>query len=98
MSKLPSPRRENVQLQLFALTKVPLIFFCRPSIVASSQRSVEIRVPLFRNTKNHWNSMYFGAIAAGMDVAGGWMAFEKSQANPVSLLFKDFKAEFYRLV
>jgi hypothetical protein len=42
--------------------------------------------------------MYFGALAAGADCAGGFMAMKIAYEEklPINILFKDFKAEFLR--
>ena len=42
--------------------------------------------------------MYFGALCVGADCAGGLIAYRQIQKSgkPVSLIFKDFKAEFLK--
>ena len=42
--------------------------------------------------------MYFGALAAGADCAGGFMAMKiaHDQNLPVNIVFKDFYADFVR--
>lgn len=90
--------KSTLELYLFGLFKVPMIFFCRPRIVTFNDEGVEVRIPLRRRTKNHLNSMYFGALAVGADVAGGFIAYDqiKRSGNKVSLVFKDFTAIFYK--
>ncbi|MFC1593662.1 DUF4442 domain-containing protein, partial [Candidatus Neomarinimicrobiota bacterium] len=54
--------------------------------------------PFKRRNKNHLKSMYFGALAVGADVSGGVLAMHlisKSGRN-ISLVFKDFKADFLK--
>ncbi|WP_434361470.1 DUF4442 domain-containing protein [Parasalinivibrio latis] len=93
---LSSLKHANRMLNLFGFFKVPLIWLCRPKILHLDQEKVVVRIPLKRVTKNHLNSMYFGALAIGADVAGGFMAMDKAESRGVkiSLAFKAVKAEF----
>lgn len=95
---LSSVRRANLYLNLFGFSKVPLIWLCRPKILAIDDKHVEVKIPLRRRTKNHLNSMYFGALAVGADVAGGFLAMSKAkdQGERISLAFKGVKAEFLK--
>lgn len=90
--------KANFYLNYFGFLKVPLIWYCRPQILSLNERSVEIRIPLKRRNKNHLNSMYFGVLAVGADVAGGFMAMHKAQrrGKPISLAFKGVNAEFFK--
>ncbi len=66
-----------------------------PKIIAIDSKHVEVRIPLRRRTKNHLNSMYFGALAVGADVAGGFCDEQSSgKGEAISLAFKGVKAEF----
>ena len=88
--------KANLYLKFFGLIKIPLLWFCRPKIITLSSNLVEIKIPLRRRTKNHLNSMYFGALSVGADITGGFLAMmciQKSKRN-VALIFKDFKAIF----
>ncbi|MDF2152127.1 DUF4442 domain-containing protein [Vibrio sp. CAU 1672] len=91
-------RQANLYLNLFGFTKVPLIWLCRPKIIAIDDQHVEVVIPLKRRTKNHLNSMYFGALAVGADVAGGFLAMSKAkeQGEKISLAFKGVKADFFK--
>jgi len=88
----------NWQLLLFGLTKVPLIFYCRPKVVSISDSRLEIKIKLNRRTKNHLNSMYFGVLSVGADVTGGFLAMKPIQASKskINLIFKDFHADFLK--
>ncbi|NOF59269.1 DUF4442 domain-containing protein, partial [Vibrio cholerae] len=70
--------KANLCLNLFGFFKVPLIWACRPKILSLNDQAVEVRIPLKRRNKNHLNSMYFGVLAVGADVAGGYMAMHKA--------------------
>ena len=90
--------KANLYLKIFGLTKIPLLWFCRPKIISLNTKSVEIKIPLRRRTKNHLNSMYFGALSVGADITGGFLAMmciQKSKQK-VALIFKDFKADFLK--
>ncbi|HUP57332.1 MAG TPA: DUF4442 domain-containing protein [Bdellovibrionota bacterium] len=81
-----------------SLAKIPLLFFTAPSVVEVSERRAEIRIPLNWRTKNHLGCMYFGALAVGADCAGGLIAWNliETSGEKMSLIFKDFKAEFLK--
>ncbi|ANQ17168.1 DUF4442 domain-containing protein [Vibrio parahaemolyticus] len=95
---LSAVRRANLYLKVFGFTKVPLIWLCRPKIIDIDDKHVEVKIPLRKRTKNHLNSMYFGALAVGADVAGAFLAMSKAQekGEPISLAFKGVKAEFLK--
>ena len=85
-------------LRTFGLFKVPLILFCNPKVLKIDSKSCEILIPLNYRTKNHLNSMYFGTLAVGADVAGGLLAMNhiRESKKNVSLVFKDFTANFLK--
>ena len=85
-------------LRIFSFKKVPMIFYTKPWIQSLSLNRIEVVVPLNRKTKNHLNSMYFGALCVGADVAGGFLALSiiQNKKKNVSIIFKDFKAEFLK--
>ncbi|PKF78069.1 DUF4442 domain-containing protein [Vibrio sp. vnigr-6D03] len=91
-------QKANFYLNTFGFFKVPLIWLCRPKILVLNEKTVEVRIPLKKRTKNYLNSMYFGALAIGADVAGGFMAMGKAQerGGKVSLAFKGVKGEFLK--
>ncbi|HEY9839222.1 MAG TPA: DUF4442 domain-containing protein [Candidatus Obscuribacterales bacterium] len=89
---------ENTFLQLFGLSKVPVLFFLQPRVVELSDTTCVIKIPLNWRSRNHLKCMYFGALASGADCAGGFMAMKIAYEEklPVNILFKDFKADFLR--
>lgn len=90
--------KANLYLNYFGLMKVPLIWYCRPKVMSLNQQTVVVKIPFRRRNKNHLNSLYFGVMAVGADVAGGFMAMHKAQqrGGHVSLAFKAVKAEFLK--
>jgi acyl-coenzyme A thioesterase PaaI-like protein len=89
---------ETTRLRLWALTKIPLLFFLRPSVVEAREGRTVIRIPLSRRSRNHLGSMYFGALCAGADLAGALTAMRRIEASGrrISLIFKDLKAQFFK--
>tara|TARA_B100000749_G_C18450136_1_gene476095 strand:+ start:56386 stop:56898 length:513 start_codon:yes stop_codon:yes gene_type:complete len=98
VSHLPEDLKNNAFLNIFSLSKIPLLFFCRPKVVQLTDEDCQVLIPLSRRTKNHLNAMYFGALAVGADTAGGLAAMREimESGEKVSLVFKDFKAEFLK--
>ena len=95
---ISSLTKYNLYLKFFGLTKIPLLWFCRPKIIHLDEKSVEIKIPLKRRTKNHLGSMYFGALSVGADITGGFLAMIciQNSKRKVALIFKDFKADFLK--
>jgi acyl-coenzyme A thioesterase PaaI-like protein len=96
--RLSAVTQANLYLKAFGVTKVPLLGFISPTVLELSDSRCEIKIPLNYRTKNHLGSLYFGVLSAGADVAGGLMAMRLIQASgqPVSLVFKDFHADFLK--
>ena len=90
--------KTNRLIRLFGLTKVPMIWYCRPKVIEHTDEKIEIRIPLKRRTKNHLGSMYFGVLAVGADITGGFLAMDPIQESGrnIALIFKDFKADFLK--
>lgn len=91
--------KETFWLRAFGFTKVPLIFYTGASVVSLTDESCEISIPFAKRNKNHLNSMYFGVLCVGADVAGGIIAarlLQKVKTGKGSLIFKDFKANFMK--
>ncbi|MDA0153742.1 DUF4442 domain-containing protein [Vibrio sp. Makdt] len=95
---LTSLQKANFYLSMFGFFKVPLIWLCRPKLLVLDNERVEVKIPLRRRTKNHLNSMYFGVLAVGADVAGGFLAMSKSQqqGEKISLAFKEVTGNFLK--
>lgn len=98
LESLPLGIRETFYLRAFGFFKVPLLYFTKPTVVELTDQRCVIKIPLNRRTKNHLDSMYFGALSVGADCAGGLMAMSQIRAkgNQVSLVFKDFQAQFLK--
>lgn len=97
-NNLPKKYQDTVFVRLFGLMKVPLIFWVSPTVVTMNDQECVIKIPLTRRTKNHLNSMYFGVLCTGADIAGGLVAMNEisTSKKKVALSFKDFKADFLK--
>ncbi len=95
---LPPLWKSRLILKALGLLKVPMIGWSRASLTEMTDERCVVTIPLRRRTKNHVNSMYFGALAVGADLAGGLLAFTWIQRidSRVVLVFKDFRADFLR--
>lgn len=83
---------------LMGLFKIPMIGYLKPKVLSISEDAVSVKIRLRRRSKNHLNSMYFGALAVGADLCAGLHAFyftKKMQKN-VSFAFKSMDAEFLK--
>ncbi|MBI2786983.1 MAG: DUF4442 domain-containing protein [Legionella longbeachae] len=80
----------------FSHFKVPLIGYLKPRLVKLNDTEIVICLPLNRRSRNHLNSMYFGALAVGADLAGGLHGFYHADQKQckASLVFKSFQAQF----
>lgn len=85
-------------LWTFGRFKVPLIGYLNPRLIRISDEDIVIQLKLNRRSKNHLDSMYFGALAVGADLAGGLHGFYHAWRARVkiSLAFKSFEAHFLR--
>ncbi len=90
--------KDTLYLRAYTLLRIPLIAYMRPSVVQMDDHRCVVRIPLTRRTRNHLETMYFGALCAGADVAGGIIAMRRIQqaGSQVHFLFKDFRAEFLK--
>jgi acyl-coenzyme A thioesterase PaaI-like protein len=88
----------NLILTIFGFFKIRMIGFVSPKVLAFDNEKLIIKVPLNRRTKNHLNSMYFGALATGADLAGGAIALNAiyRQKVNVSFVFASMRAEFFK--
>lgn len=98
INKLPDSMKEQARLKFFGMVDVPMIGYCKPQLIQLDQNICQIKFPLNRRTKNHLNCMYFGALSCGADITGGLAAMKviNESGENVSLVFKDFKADFLK--
>ncbi len=91
---------QKIRWKLFLLGKfgIPMLGFARPKLLSIDEDEVRMMIKLRRRTKNHLNSMYFGALAVGADTAAGLHAFYLSESNGIklSLAFKAVEGQFLK--
>ncbi len=89
--------KETALVRLLGL-RIPVLLFLGPRVLELDDAGCAVSIPLGFRSKNHLGSMYFGALCAGADLAGGLNAFRAIQAGHrgVKLVFKDVRADFLK--
>jgi acyl-coenzyme A thioesterase PaaI-like protein len=90
--------KETALVRLLGLAKIPMLFYVGPQVLELDDRKAVIKIPLGYRTRNHVGAMYFGALAAGADCAGGLLAMKlvRSEYRRHVVLFKDLRADFLK--
>ena len=98
MDKQKLLKKMKWQVFLLGKFKIPLLGYTRVKLVEINDTTSIVKIKLKRRTKNHLNSMYFGALAIGADVAGGIHAFyfAQLQNKKVKFAFKGMSCEFIK--
>jgi len=91
-----SEMRRN--LFLMGFLKIPMLGRLHPKLLHIDDEKIVLKIKLRRRSKNHLNSMYFGALAIGADCASGLHAFyfAKKYNRQISFVFKSMSAEFIK--
>ncbi|HET7826523.1 MAG TPA: DUF4442 domain-containing protein, partial [Anaeromyxobacter sp.] len=89
--------KETALLRLVGL-RIPVLLFLGPRVLELDDDRCAIEIPLGWRSKNHLiGSMYFGALCAGADLAGGFPAAMIIRKNPdLRLVFGEMRAEFLK--
>lgn len=89
--------KETAAVRLLGL-KIPVLLFLGPRVMRLDERGCAVKIPFGWRSRNHVGSMYFGALCAGADLAGGLPAARLiwDRHRRVSLVFADLKAEFLK--
>jgi acyl-coenzyme A thioesterase PaaI-like protein len=91
-------KKYGMMLRLMGIFRIPMIGYVKPRLLHIDDDNVLVKIRLRRRTRNHLNSMYFGALAVGADVTAGLHAFyfcDELNVRP-SFAFKGMKAEFLK--
>lgn len=91
--------KATLALRAFGWARIPMIAWLQPTVIEVSDARLVVKLPLDWRSRNHLNSMYFGALAVGADCACGLLAMrhvERHKAAEISLIFKDFSAQFHK--
>lgn len=100
--KLTGMINKNLKLtffvNLYGLLKIPLVLFVNPRVVLMSAQKFIIKIPLNFRTKNHLNSMYFGAMGVGaeLSIAGPAVILIHESKMKIDFVFKDFQASYLK--
>jgi acyl-coenzyme A thioesterase PaaI-like protein len=89
--------RETLFVRLFSL-RVPVLLFLGPRVERLDDERCEVSLRLRWRSRNHVGSMYFGALCAGADLAGGLAAARliRERHPRVSLIFADVRGQFLK--
>jgi hypothetical protein len=89
--------KETALVRLLGL-RIPLLLVIRPRVIELDEDGCAVLVPLTFMTKNHLiGAMYFGALCAGADLAGGLPAARLMlRHRRMKLVFADLRAEFLK--
>ena len=98
LKNVPEVTKATWKLRAFALLKIPMIAFLGPRVTEINSGRISITIPLGYRSRNHLKSMYFGALAAGADLAIGLLAMKniEESGEKIQLIFKDFSAEYLK--
>jgi len=95
-----SPLLKKLRWKLFLLGmfKIPMLGRLRPELELINDEKVQLKIKLKKRSKNHLNSMYFAALAAGADCAAGLHAFYYAEkySKKISFAFKSMQGQFLK--
>lgn len=88
-------------LYMFSMRKIPMLLYLTPKVPFLDGDHCQITIPYGYRSKNHLNSLYFGAFCVGADLCVGLLAMhhirKAKKSHPeviLNFLFKDFHAMF----
>ncbi len=90
--------KETALLRLVGL-RIPMLLFLSPRVLELDDERCAVELPLTWRSRNHLiGAMYFGALCAGADLAGGLPAAKLMVAKhrDVKLVFGELRAEFLK--
>ncbi len=89
--------RLDFYIQTTSFFRIPLLFFCCPKVISLSP-TAKVKLPLRWITKNHYRSMYFGALCIGAELVVALPLLNELFINKrkFNFIFKDFKADFIK--
>jgi acyl-coenzyme A thioesterase PaaI-like protein len=90
--------QETALVRLLGL-RIPMFLFLGPRVLELDEDRCAVEIPLTWRSKNHLiGAMYFGALCAGADLAGGMPAAKLlfSRHRDVKLVFGEMHAEFLK--
>lgn len=90
--------KETLFLWTYSWIQIPLIGFCAPKVIETTNQRTVLKIKLGYKTKNHLGAMYFGALAIGSELCIAMLAVKKikESGERIDFLFKDYKADFLK--
>lgn len=87
--------KQTAFLRAFTWWNIPLIWWVRPSVIEAGKNKTVVQIKLGRRTRNHLNTMYFGAIVIGSELVVALRAVQAIVASKqkVDFVFKDFSIQ-----
>lgn len=85
-------------MRFYGWVKIPLLAFVAPKVEVYDGKRCVISIPLGYRTKNHVNSMYFGALGIGaeLSIAAAAVFAIRDKKKRIDFIFKDFKCDFLK--
>jgi hypothetical protein len=82
------------------LSVMPMMRYVKPKLMEFSPERIVVRIDVSRRSKNGFNSLFLGALAAGGDCAAGAfpMKFMYDTGHRTIPLVKSASSEFYKRV
>jgi hypothetical protein len=90
--------KETALVRLLGL-RIPMLFFLGPNVEELDDEGCAVKIPLTWRSRNGLiDAMYFGALCAGADLAGGLNAARAiyGRHRDVRLVFADIRGEFLK--
>lgn len=96
---LPEPLRTKALFQL-GISAMPMMRYVRPKLVELTPDRATVRIDVSRRSKNGYNSLFLGALAAGGDCVAGLfpMKFMFENGHRTIPIVKSTSSEYYRRV
>lgn len=90
-------KKLELYIKASSFLRVPLLFFCSPKVISLTP-SAKVKLPLNWFTKNHYRTMYFGALCMGAELSVALPLLNEMFINKrkVNFIFKDFQSDFLK--
>ena len=96
---LPEPLRTKALFQL-GIAAMPMMRYVRPKLVELTPDLATVRIDVSRRSKNSYNSLFLGALAAGGDCVAGLFPrkFMFETGHRTIPIVKSTSSEYYKRV
>ncbi len=99
VKRLPEPYRTKVQFYL-GTSLMPMMRYVRPKLVELNANTATIRIDVSRRSRNGYNSLFLGALAAGGDCVAGLfpMKFMFETGHRTIPIVKSVSSEYFKRI